>query len=136
MKIRNHKAMTLIEMLIATLVFTLALGALLSSLNAALHLIDLARGRTIATSDLRDMMEEIRVSPFANMLMLFPDSVVDGPVGNSYQSVVGGYDLRNQHITVTYADVNSDPLEIRVDSSWEDMQGHACSAWLSTFKTR
>ena len=135
MKICNNKGMTLIEILIATLIFTVAVGALLSSLTSVLYLIDLAKGQTVASSDLRNMMEEIRVTPFVNILSEFPDSVVDGP-NNSYQSIVGGYNLDNEHITATYTDVNSDPLEIRVNLSWQDRRGRNHNTSLSTFKTR
>jgi prepilin-type N-terminal cleavage/methylation domain-containing protein len=136
MSARGNKGMTLIEILIAALVFTLAFGALLSSLTATVQLIDLAKARSIAVSDLRDMMEKIRATPFADMLSLFPDSLVDGPAYNSYQSIVGGYDLNSEQITVTYADAGSDPLEIRVDLSWQDARGRTYNISLSTFKTR
>jgi len=136
MKRCGTKGMTLIELLIATLIFTIALGALLNSMLAVLYLIDLAKDQTIATSDLRNIMEAIRVTPFTNTLSLFPDSVVDGQVNNSYQSIVGGYGLNNEHITVTYADVYSDPLEIKVNLAWADKRSRNHSASVSTFKTR
>lgn len=136
MKIHDIKGMTLIELLIATLVFTIALGALLNSIIVVLYLIDLAKNQTIAISDLRNMMESIRVTAFADTLSLFPNSVVDGPVKNSYRSVIGGYTLYNEHIIVTYANVHSDPLEIKVNLTWADKRGRNHSASVSTFKTR
>ena len=74
--------------------------------------------------------------PFVDMLFLFPDSVIDGPGGNSYQSIVGGYELNNEHITVGYADVNSEPLEVAVSLSWQDKLGRTYISSVSTFKTR
>ena len=136
MKKRDVKGMTLVELLIATLVFTIALGALLSSMLTVLYLIDLAKNQTIAISDLRNMMERIRVTVFADTLSLFPNSVVDGQVHNTYQFVVGGYSLNNEHITVTYADIHSDPLEIKVNLTWADKRARNHSTTVSTFKTR
>ena len=132
----NKSGFTLVEILISALIFTLALGVLSSSLITALHLIEVSRDRTIAISDLRDMMEEIRVTPFVDMLSVFPNSMVDGPGGSSYQSIVGGYSLNNEQIVVTYAGMNSDPLEIMVNLSWLDKQGRAYGVSASTFKTR
>ncbi|MFC1658577.1 prepilin-type N-terminal cleavage/methylation domain-containing protein [Candidatus Omnitrophota bacterium] len=133
---RSLTGFTLIEILISVLIFTLVLAALLSSMAATLHLIEVSRARTIAISDLRDMMEEIRVTPFSDMLALFPDSVVDGPASKKYQSIVGGYELINEHIIVNYADQNVEPLEVAVSLSWQDKLGRTYSASLSTFKAR
>jgi Tfp pilus assembly protein PilV len=136
MKIHDTKGMTLVELLIATLVFTIALGALLSSLIAVLYLIDLSKDQTIATYALRNMMEAVRVTPFTDMLSLFPNSVVDGKGNNSYQPIVGGYTLSNEHITVTYVNVYSDPLEIKVNLTWADKRARNHNTSISTFKTR
>lgn len=136
MKRINNKGTTLIEILIATFVFTVAVGALLNSLTAVLYLIDLSKDQTIANSDLRNMMERIKVTSFADMLWFFPDSVVEGPAYNSYQSIVGGYILNNEHINVTYANPFSDPLEIEVSLNWQDKRGRSHNRSISTFKTR
>ena len=128
--------MTFIEILISTFVFTLTLAALLQSLTMSLYLTDLAKERNIAVYDLRDMMEEIRATPFANMVALFPNSLPDGPVGNPYASIVGGYMLQNEQITVSYVDVNSDPIEIEVDLTWQDRRGRNHSISGFSFKTK
>lgn len=136
MKIRGRKGTTLVEILIATFVFTVALAALLSSISGTLYLLDLSKDTTIANSDLRNIMELIRTTSFANMIQLFPDGVVDGPVSNSYQLAIGGYRLGNEHITVTYANPNSEPLEIQVNLTWIDKRTRSHSIAAHTFKTR
>lgn len=133
---KKNQGTTLIEILVATLVFTVALGALLSAITASLYLVDLSREQAIAVSDLRNIMERIRATAFNNIVVQFPDADVDGPAGNSYSSIVGGYRLNNQSMTVTYPDVNSDPLEIRVRLAWQDKRGRAQSVAASTFRTR
>jgi prepilin-type N-terminal cleavage/methylation domain-containing protein len=135
-RLRDNKGMTFIEILVALLIFTLALGPLLNSLLAGLYLIQLSKEQTIALSDLRNMLEDMRATSFSRMLSSFPESVVDGPIGNSYQSVVGGYALMNEHIMVNYVNVRQDLLEIKVNLSWKDKRSNDQSASVYTFKTR
>jgi type II secretory pathway pseudopilin PulG len=136
MKINHKKGMTLFEILVATLVFTLALGVLLSSLTGILYLIAQAKDETIAVSDLKNVAERIRATPFNSVVTFFPNGVQDGPSFNLYQALVGGYNLTNEHITVTYPNVNADPLEIRITATWQGKYGRSFSTALSTFKTR
>lgn len=133
---KSKKGMTLIEILIATLIFTLALGSVLGSLTLVADLIDIARDKTVATSDLRNMMERIRAVPFDSMLAKFPNGLTDGPASNPYQNITGSYVLRNENITVTYANPNTDPLEINVLARWKDKKGHLFNMSVPTFKTR
>lgn len=133
---KNNKGMTLFELLIAAFVFTVAMGALLSSIVAIMYLIDISKDQTVAASDLRNTMERIRATPFNNMVSFFPSGTQDGPANNRYQNITGGYSLNGEHITVTYANVNSDPLEIRVNINWLDKHSRPYNTSLSTFKTR
>lgn len=136
MKLRNNKAITLIEVLIATFIFVLAFGGLLSSILASVYLLSLGKEQTVAISDLRNMMERIRSTPFENMLSLFPNSTVDGPASKPYSNIVGGYALNNEHIIVTYPSTTSDPLEVKVNVSWRDARTRIQNISASTFKTR
>lgn len=136
MKLRRQKGTSLMEILVATFVFTIAMGGLLSSILAIVNLIDLAQDTTIATANLNNMMEKIRATPFAYMTSRFTDDQADGPGGNPYQSIVGGYTLTNEQITANYADVNADPLEINLTLNWNDKRGRPRSISMSTFKTR
>lgn len=136
MKRRREKGTTLVEVLVATLVFVVALAALLSSMTAVLYLIDNAKEQVMAAADLQSMMEKMRAASYSEMNQNFPNGVVDGSNARRYWTMLGGYTLRNEHITVTYAIPNSDPLEIRTSITWLDKRGRAMSASLSTFKTR
>lgn len=136
MKRKNAKGMTYVEILIAAAVFILAVGSLLNSLTAVVYLINLSGEQSVAIADIRNMMERIKVTAFANTVNLFPNGDVDGPVYNSYSSIVGGYTLNNEHITVTYANPNADPLEISVTLTWQDKRNHNQSLTVYTFKTR
>lgn len=132
----NKQGLTLIEILIATLIFSVALGALLSSLAAVVDIIDFSRDRTIAIADLRNIMETIRATPFDSLVAKFPNAMADGPANNPYANITGGYTLKSEHITVTYVNPNIDPLEIKVSGTWQDKKSHSFSASLSTFRTR
>ena len=133
---RTDKGITFIEILVATLVFTLALASVLGSMVSIADLIDLARDTTIATTDLKNMMERMRATPFALIIPNFPNGMTDGPGPNRYPPLVGGYQLTSEHITVTYANPNAQPLEIKITLTWLDKKGHSRNASMSTFKTR
>lgn len=136
MRIKSNKGMTLMEIMVAAAVFVIGLAALLSGLLSAVYFMENSRETTIAASDLRTMMEDIRSSPFSDLTTDFPNGVQDGPVGNPYPTIVGGYALRNEHISVTYTDPDTDPLEINVLLSWQDKRGRSYSSSMSTYMTR
>ncbi|MDD4879671.1 MAG: prepilin-type N-terminal cleavage/methylation domain-containing protein [Candidatus Omnitrophica bacterium] len=135
MKIFRGKGMTLIEIMVATFVFTVALGALLGAITGTLSIIETAREQTTAVFDLRNMMERIKATAFSNTVSFFPNNVTDGPV-NSYPAMLGGYTLSNEHITISYTNVNSNPLEITAALTWRDRYNRLHTASMSTFKTR
>ena len=136
MRIKNTKGMSLFEIMVATLVFVLAMGALLSSLTGVLYLISQAKDETIAVSDLKNIAERIRATSFNNVPVFFPNGTQDGPAFNLYPAIVGGYNLTSEHITVTYPDAGADPLEIRITATWQSRNGRSYNTALSTFKTR
>jgi Tfp pilus assembly protein PilV len=135
-KLSSHSGTTLIEILIATLVFVVALGALSQSLVAIMGAIDLSRDRGQATTDLRSMLERIRATPFDYLTTRFPNGTANGPVLYPYTNITGTYALRQENITVIYADPLVDPLEINVALTWQDKRGRTRTASMATFRTR
>ena len=136
MKLRTKKGMTLIEVLIAALIFSVALAALLQSIIAIVDIIDFSKDQSIAVSDLKNILERLRATPFDYITNDFPNGVVDGDVGDPYTDIVGPYELSDEHITVSYANPNADPLEIEATLSWLDKKGRSHNLSLSTFRTR
>jgi len=134
--INKSSGMTLMEVLVATLVFTIAMSGLLTSLNSVRYLFDISKNFEVAGQNLRDMQERIRSTTFSDMLTLFPNGDIDGPAGNPYATIVGGYTLMSEQITVAYANATAEPLETRVTVAWQDRQGRFQTVGASTFKAR
>lgn len=158
MKRIKTKGMTLYELLLSVFLVSVSLGALLSSLLAAVTLINLAKSQTIAIQDLRNMSERIRSTALENIPTSFPDFAraqtgsLDGPTTNRYSTVVGGYTLNSEHISVSYRCCNpvtratqscatfsggiSDPVELNLNLSWQEKSGRTYSMSISTYKAR
>lgn len=132
----RRQGTTLVEILVALLVFSLALGALLNTLTVIVDLVDTSRDKVVAISHLKNIMERIRATPFDYIAMRFSNGTVDGPTGNPYVNIVGNYTLNNEQIVVTYTNPNSDPLEIKSSLSWQSIKGRSYNVSLSTFRTR
>jgi len=133
---KNRKAMTLVEVLMATLVFLIAVPSILQGLIGIMAVADNAKDRNIATTDLQSMLESIKAVPFDDVVTRFPDNIANGPVSNPYSNITGNYTLDNEQITVRYANPGSDPLEINTTVSWRDKRGGGRNALMHTFRTR
>jgi Tfp pilus assembly protein PilV len=127
---------TLVELLIAALVFTLAVAGVLQSIFSSLYLKETARNSSQAVFHLNNMMERMRATAFNSLTTQFPNGTQDGPAANRYTAVVGGYTLRNEHITVTYPNAAGDPREINATCRWTDSRNRAYNLSVSTMRTR
>lgn len=136
MRTKKKTGTTMIEVLIAVTVFGFAMAGLLACILSTIYLSEVSRNSTIITSDLKNIMEKISATSFDRITSDFPNGVQDGPIAHPYQNIVGGYTLTNEHITVTYPNVASDPLEIHVTATWKDLKGRPYSASISTIRTR
>ncbi len=129
--------MSLVEVLIAIAVFSIGVVALLSSIVSVFFLLESSKNQALALSDVRSIMERIRATPYSNMLTDFPDATVNGPSGSKrYSTVLGGYGLGTENMTVTYTNSATDPLEVKVTARWRDRFGRSETLALSTYKTR
>jgi len=133
---RFKRGTTLVEVLVALLVFSVALGGLVSSLLNIMEVIDLARDTSQATADLRSMLERIRATPFDDILARFPNGTANGPALYPYTDILGNYTISNESVVVTYANTTTDPLEIHVALSWQDKRGRTRSTSMATYRTR
>ncbi len=125
--------LTFVEIIIALFVFVVVGSASASAYLACHQLSEYATNTMRVTSDLDDMMERIRATPFSSLQAQFPAGLANG-VANSYAAIVGGYTLENEQITVTYPSQSSVRLEMLVTVNWVH-RGRTRSASLSTIRT-
>jgi len=133
---KKNRGMSLMEVLVTTLIIVTAAVMILQAYLTAAYLFELSKGKTAALNDLKNVAEAIRATPYSNMLNDFPDNTQDGPAGNLYSDIVGGYTLNSEHIVVNYTDSTADPLEILITVNWTDMRSRQVSNSISTMKTR
>ena len=131
------KGMMLIELLIAISAVVLGAVWLLGAYHSSIYLTRVSQDGSIAINDLRDMMERIRTTPFAQLDDLFPDGAVNGKVGagpETYAGFIGGFTLQNEQITVTHSpNTAADPREMIVRLTWTN-QGRQYQRRLSTVR--
>lgn len=138
---KSIKSFTFVELLFTALIMVMVFVSFLQAFNNNIKLIALAREINIATDDLKDTLEAMRSTAFADILTIAPD---DGFVASP---VVGGFLLRNESIQAKYyrsdgTDVYvtqgniPDPLLIELILNWtgKDNRPHAQS--MRTLRTR
>lgn len=130
-KARAGKGLTLIELMIVSFVLAVTIGALLVVFANALNQIVLSKELSIATDDLRDVMETLKATPFANLVTQYPN-------GSSISAgVIGGFILTNEVITVNYPNgINVDPLEVSVTVTWLSKDKRTRTQTFNTLLTR
>ena len=117
MRQASHRGITMVEVIIALVLFMGAGGGIVAAHVYSHQLSDDATNSMRAVNDLDDLMECIQATPFANLPAAFPNGVVDG-VGDAYAAMVGGYTLNGEQIVVTYPSQASGRLEMLVTVSW------------------
>lgn len=130
-KAKAGKGLTLVELLIVSLVLALTIGALLVVFVNALNQIVLSKEISIATDDLRDTLEKIKATPFANIVAQYPN-------GSSIAaSVIGGFILPNESISISYPrGTNADPLEVNATITWLSKDKRTRTQSFNTLLTR
>jgi len=133
---QNRRGITLVEVLVAIIILVFASVAIIQTYLSSLNFSELNKDNSVAMAHLINMLEAIKCTPFSQLLVDFPDGVVDGPSNKNYTTIVGNYTLKNEHIIVSYVDTSSDPLEIMVNLSWQDKKGSLQARYLVTKRTR
>lgn len=134
----SGRGVTLVELLVAIMVLVVSAVGLLAAYQSAIHLTEVAQQANVAVNDLRDMMERIENTAFANLQNEFPNGAVNGVVGagtEKYGAVIGGYTLSNEQVTVTHLpNTGADPRELVVQITWTN-RGRTYQRSLSTIRS-
>ncbi len=140
-RIRTHKrglsnqcGGTLVELMMSIFVMVVAASSILSGFLTADYLTKNATETSLALEDLEDLMERIQSTPFNNLQADFQDGVADGGLANDYAAIVGGYALPGQQITVSYASLTADRIEVVATLSWTQRE-RARTISLSSVRT-
>ena len=119
--LRTRRGVLLTEVLFAISAILMAGVWLLGAYSSAIHLASVAQQSTIALDDLKDIMEKIKSTAFTQLNVNFPNGTVNGTAPNLYSTVVGGYGLNNEQITVTHLpNAAADPKQLVVQLIWAD----------------
>ena len=114
----RQRGSSLAEILLALALFVIAGVGIVGSYFAMNDFSTYASKSMRVTSDLQALTEHIQSTPFQNIATVFPDGVADGGVGKPYSTIVGGYALPSEQITVTYPSQTADRLEMTITLSW------------------
>lgn len=113
-----RRGATFVELLLALLVFIVGLGGVLGAFLAANELGEHAQEVMVVLDDLKDVLEEIHATPFESLPTRFPAGVANGGANNPYATMVGGYTLPAEQITITYPAQSSDRAELVATLTW------------------
>ena len=113
----SHRGISMIEIVIALVLFLGAGAGIVAAHLYSHRLSDDATNAIRAVNDLDDLMECIQATSFANLPTVFPAGVVDG-AGGAYAGMVGGYTLNGERMTVTYPSQVPGRVEMLVTLNW------------------
>ena len=126
---KGNAGVLLAELLLAVAAIFIAGVWLLGAYHSSFTLIEASQQTNVAVSDLKDLMERIKTTPFTQLNADFPNGAVA-----DYSAVTGGYTLPNEQIAVTHSpNPNADPRELTVQLNWIN-RGRAYQRTLSTVR--
>jgi len=135
--VKNSRGMSLVEILIASAMTLICVVATVSAYITVANWAEMNRQETVAMLHLSSVMEAVKSTTFGTVTQVFPGGIADGPNNsNSYAAIVGGYSLKNEHITVSYVDPAADPLEITAAVGWTTLSGANRSRSMATKRTQ
>jgi Tfp pilus assembly protein PilV len=137
--IKNNSGMSLIETLIASAMAIICIVAIIGSYLTVLNWAQTNKEEAVSMMHLTNIMETIKSTPFSSITADFPNGVVDGPTSPTskrYDAIAGGYTLINEHITVSYVNPASDPLEVTAVVRWKNARGIDRARYLVTKRAK
>ncbi len=132
----SRRGLTLIEIVIALAVLSIAVMSALSGQLTSMQLMVSSRETNIAMSDLQGCMEQLLLVPIDKL----PIAGSDFEIGQSIDLYTDLH-LSNESIVPAYPGYVAggtipDPLPIVLNMNWTDPQGHPRSLNLRSMKTR
>ena len=126
---------SLVEILLGLVLFVIAGVGILGAHLAMSSLADATTHTMRAVSDLQNLAEHIHATDFVDVAATFPAGVADGGGAKPYATLLGGYSLSGEQITVTYPNQTADRLEILITLNWVERSRNR-NAVFSTIRTR
>ncbi len=129
--IHRKKGLTLVEVMFTALILLFVLIASVAVFTISMRSITMAREVSLATDDLKDVLEKIRSVAFSDIITVFPDGeVLD-------LDIVGGAALTDEVVVVTYPHgTTADPLWIDATITWTNRHSGTRTYTFSTIRTR
>lgn len=122
---------TLVEAMVSLMIVLFVLVPLLLAFAGALLEIMIAREISLADDDVKDVFEKLKLTPFPNLPVEFPDGA------SINENIIGGYLLSDEDIVVSYPEgIGGNPLAIQVTVSWTSITGKARTETYKTIRTR
>ncbi|MDZ4860880.1 MAG: prepilin-type N-terminal cleavage/methylation domain-containing protein [Candidatus Hydrogenedentes bacterium] len=128
----NTSGFTLVELVVAMAMFTVVLGATAQALVSYYAALDLQNQRHSALRNCTAVISQMRDARDAGGDD-FPAAITAG--WPNAAEIAGAGTLPQETITVSYVDTNANPLEVRVQSTWRDLQDREISLSISTMLT-
>lgn len=137
---RSHQVsegFTFVELLPSIVVIGLALLGMLAANTYIQRTSDLAHEQMVAMLHAHRVIERMRE---ASSTGAFPSNVTsafpNGIALSDFTSVAGEQVLTGEQVVVTYADSNSDPLDITVRTDWQALGARSATVQLRTLMTQ
>ena len=131
MKIKSPLGFTIIELMIALFIISLAIGGYVGANVLAQRNSEEMHERTIALQDANRTIEQIRNASKTNT---FPQNVVTAFPQNGL--VAGFANLTNEQVQVSYANPAVDPLDVLVTVTWLSYARRQVSETVRTYITQ
>lgn len=119
---------TLIEVMVATAMLSVAALVAFPTILSFIQLSDAARQEDLATQDLMAAVEDVVATPFSRLTTTY----ADGQEIPKYALL----HLPQERIVVDYVDPNADPLHIAIVATWADAKGHPRQETFRCVRTR
>lgn len=123
---------TLLELMMAFLIFTIVLAATAQGLISFYVAMDIQNRRAAALSHCGSVLSGMRqvrdAKPNEFPAAIFDEFPEDTPL-------VEYAALENENVWVGYADAGANPLEVNITSTWTDLRGRVITSRISTLLT-